>query len=62
MKASVFYDERCDVFRARDEGGRVFADGDGNQLAFEVRSEAEDMLERRATLFSIPPRKLGAIR
>lgn len=59
MSASVFFDAAADVYRVRDEDGQVMGDGQGNQLAFDTRDAAEDMLERRADLFSIRPTKLG---
>lgn len=58
MSAQVFFDERWDVYRVRDERGRVMADGNGYQLAFDDRHAAEDMLARRAALFAIPARSL----
>jgi hypothetical protein len=51
VSAAVVYDARWDVFRVKDERGQVMADGDGYQLAFEHRADAEDMLTRRAAVF-----------
>lgn len=58
--ARAFFDEAADVYRVRDEDGRIMADGDGNQLAFDSGHEAEDMLQRRADLFALPVRPLRA--
>lgn len=40
-------------------GGQPLMGEPGQPLRFETRRDAEDMLERRADLFSIRPSKLG---